>query len=66
MESDLLKILVDAGIGVFSVSVIAFLFYKMMNAHRLERTEWRETNEKQAEKVSDAIDNLARSIRDKS
>lgn len=63
MDGELLKVLVDAGIGVFSVAVIAYLFKTTMNAHKHERKEWKESNEKQSEKVTNAIDNLARSIR---
>lgn len=62
MDTDLVKLLLDAGVGVVAIAVISFLFYKTMQAHRVERREWNESAERQSEKVSTAISELAHSI----
>ena len=65
MSSELLIILVDAGIGIFSVFVIAFLFFHLMKTHTKERSEWRDSSEKQTDKMVKAIGDLARDINNK-
>lgn len=62
MDGELLKTILDAGVGVVAISIIAYLFHKNMQAHRSERKEWRESSDKQADKVSDALRDLAHSI----
>ena len=62
MPPELIKLLADAGIGIFSVGVIAALFLHLMKTHTNERTEWRESQEKQTNKMVEAIRDLARDI----
>ena len=73
MDTELLKALLDAGIGVISFIGLAYLFILTMRSHKTERREWKESSEKereewrgsierQSEKVSKAIEDLAHSI----
>ncbi len=62
MDANLVQLILDAGIGIVAICVIAFLFHKTMEAHKHERREWRESSDEQAEKVTQAISDLATSI----
>lgn len=69
MELDFVKIITDAGISVVAVAVIGYLFHRMMIAHKEERREWREESskerqtwyskqERQSERVVQALEKL--------
>lgn len=62
IDGEVFKTVVDAGIGVFAISVISFLFYKTQQGHKDERKEWRKSSEEQSTKVVGAIEKLAKSI----
>lgn len=61
MNLEIIKLVLDAGIGVVSIAVIAYLFFYSMKAHRDEREKWRE----QIEKVTDALSDLVHNINDR-
>ena len=63
MDLELIELIIDAGIGILSISVISFLFYKTMQAHRNERKVWQESEDRRSERVITAIDRLSEHIR---
>lgn len=62
MEKALVQAVLEAGTGVVAILVIAWMFVKVMTAHREERSEWRQSDEKSDERVAEAMDKLSRAI----
>ena len=62
MSPELIAVMKDAGISGISLAIFAWLVFKMMQTHKEERGEWRESAERQADKVAKAIEKLADNI----
>lgn len=66
MDAELIKLILEAGIAVVAVSIIAYLFLKVVKQlladAKEDRDLNRQSNKENAEAVADAINSLAHNI----